>query len=95
MEGGPESRLLERIPTWAAWAVAERGIYFRKDDTKPRPSIEFFDFATQRVRRIALVKEGALEIFRNRWLSVSPDEKWLVYHGGTRDSDIMMVDHFK
>jgi Tol biopolymer transport system component/tRNA A-37 threonylcarbamoyl transferase component Bud32 len=94
--GGPEEVVLAQIPHWGAWTLTERGVYYVDQQAKPRPSIEFLDLATRKTRRVALFHEGLSPGDASRGLSVSPDEKWLVYVGAVwGDTDIMMVDHFR
>jgi dipeptidyl aminopeptidase/acylaminoacyl peptidase len=96
IRGGPEELVLDRIPHWGAWTLGGRGLYFVDQQAKPRPSIEFLDLDSRKTRRVALLKEGLSPDDASRGLSVSRDEKWLVYVGAVwGDTDIMMVDHFR
>ena len=95
VDGGQESLVLQSVPRSPSWTLTERGIYFTHPEANPRPGIAFFDFMTRRISRIAVAKEG-LGIFDfARWLSVSADEKWLVYSAANNVADIMMIDHFQ
>jgi eukaryotic-like serine/threonine-protein kinase len=75
------------------WGVVENGIYFINSDAKPGVAIEFFDFATDRVRRIANL--GKLPHHSHN-LTVSPDRREILYsqldNAGT---DIMLVENFR
>ncbi len=52
VEGGEETPVLDqpRLGYWGYWAVADSGIYFVNTEVKLHPTIEFFSFATGRVR---------------------------------------------
>ncbi len=91
--GGPPT-LIFKLPnntTWGGeWIAAGSGIYWLNINASPRPSIEFFRFATGRVTRVmtpaGLYDDGS-------GFAVSPDGSWLVFT--QRDyvsSDIMMME---
>ena len=94
VSGGPETLVLDR-KFWAHnWDLSDRGIYFIDDSAKPMATVCFYDFATRSVRSMAPVhSDPGFRI--NEGLSVSPDGKWLLYSGGIRTSDIMMIDNFR
>jgi serine/threonine protein kinase len=92
--GGQEQLVLEGVPWWGCWTVAGRGIYFAGREKKSPPCIEFLDFATRRITRIASVTEEIRTELLARWLSVSPDETWVVYASASIKSDIRMIEHF-
>ncbi len=76
----------------ALWTVVPGGIYFVPTDAPH--SICYFDFATQRVRRITAVDRDFSS--RNGGLSVSPDGRWILYSQMDNvNSDIMLVEHFR
>jgi Tol biopolymer transport system component/DNA-binding winged helix-turn-helix (wHTH) protein len=71
------------------WTVVPRGIYFAPADA--RKSLCFFDFATKQVRRVFEVDNS----FQDS-LSVSPDERWILYTQAEPDNaDIMLVENFR
>jgi Tol biopolymer transport system component len=88
VSGGPETLILDRkIPPFN-WDLTDRGIYFIEGNT-----ISLYDFATRRARSLAPVHSDP-RFEPDGFLSVSPDDKWLLYTGGIRTSDIMMIDNF-
>ncbi len=52
VEGGEETLLFDqhRAGIWRSWTFTERGIYFVTGETPARTVIEFYSFATGRVR---------------------------------------------
>jgi dipeptidyl aminopeptidase/acylaminoacyl peptidase len=94
--GGTSDLVLEfpRNTAWGGeWVPATKGIYWMNFDAQPRPSIEFFDFATWHVTRV-FTPPGDYDV--GGGFSVSKDESWLVF--GQRDyftSDIMMIDQLR
>jgi Tol biopolymer transport system component len=92
---GPGDRaLVLELPAGTAWGgewfLASDGIYWLNGKASPRPAIEFFSFATGRVRR-AVTPSGAFD--DGGGFSVAPDGRWLVF--GQRDyhgSDIMVIE---
>ena len=55
VNGGDELQITDSFKSEfkTDWAVVENGIYFINIDAKPGIAIEFFDFATRKVRQIA------------------------------------------
>ncbi len=92
--GGPD-RPLEGMPhvkNMTDWALETNGIYFLNGRAQ-LVTIDFFEFATKKVRQIAALDKTPAE-----WggLSLSPDGKLLAYSQvDDTPSDIMLVDHFR
>jgi Tol biopolymer transport system component len=90
--GGEEIRVLDEA-LQGFWALLDKGIYFVNPKVMPRPTIDFFDFATGRTIQIAAI-EKELQLVSPS-LAVSPDGRWLLYAKGDRfESDIMLVENF-
>jgi hypothetical protein len=74
--------------------VVDEGIYFLNAESKQHPVIEFFSFATRRVRQIAVMEKKA-----SHWgwgFAISPDGRWILYTQVDQDdSNIMLVDNFQ
>jgi hypothetical protein len=72
VNGGDELQIVDSFKSEfkTDWAVVEDGIYFINIDAKPGVAIEFFDFATTKVRRIANL--GKLP-HHSHYMAVSPD----------------------
>jgi hypothetical protein len=72
----------------------DRGIYFAANRARREPLIEFFEFATHRVRQVARPTIGP-DMY-TPGLAVSPDERFLLYaQKDQTGSTIMMVDRFQ
>jgi hypothetical protein len=82
---------MSRILYPTDWTLGLKGIYFIH--WGPKSSIEFFDFAPERVtRKIPLDKQPVM------WggLSLSADENWLMYSQlKETGSDLMLVEGFQ
>jgi hypothetical protein len=93
VSGGPETLVLDRALSPTRWDLADRGIYFV--DTNVRPfAICFYDFATRLTSHLTSVnREPGFDI--SAGFSISPNGNWLLYCGGFRTSDIMMIDNFR
>jgi Tol biopolymer transport system component len=90
-DGGEEVKVIESLVSMA-FAVANRGIYFMPlEDSTGHRSIQFFDLATNKIRSICSI-ERPIEVF----LSVSPDERWILYSQiDQMGSDLMLVENFR
>jgi hypothetical protein len=91
-EGGEELKILDQVRQ-GSWAVWERGIYFVNPDERPFPSIEFYDFATERTTRIATIEKELFWSGPN--LASTADGRWILYvHTDQTESDIMLIENF-
>jgi Tol biopolymer transport system component len=102
VEGGEEAEVapLLKGAGWPDWALSEHGIYFIDFEASPQAAIKFFSFQTREISQI-----GEMEKERRRLghgfapagrITVSPDEKWLLYVQYDRSgSDIMLVENFR
>jgi Tol biopolymer transport system component len=94
--GGEETPVLDQPKAgyWGYWAVVDGGIYFVNTELRSHPTINFFSFATGRVRQIAAMeKEAAITV---SGLAISPDGRWMLYTQVDRDeSNIMLVENFR
>ncbi len=96
VEGGEEPEVIPGFRgEWRGyWRVAQDGIYYLNGNARPAPAIEFYEFATRRNHRIAVLT-GAPTIFGGG-LSVSPDRRWIVYSQTSHAAfDIMLVENFR
>jgi Tol biopolymer transport system component len=94
--GGEETLVLDQLKAgyWGYWAVADKGIYFVNAESKLHPVIEFFSFATRRVRQIAMMEKKASR--GSPGLAISPDGRWILYtQVDQSDSNIMLVENFR
>jgi Tol biopolymer transport system component/tRNA A-37 threonylcarbamoyl transferase component Bud32 len=89
-EGGEETQVLESVDK-RAFAIVNEGIFFiPRPDSAGHHSIQYFDFATKKIRSISTL-ESVLESY----LSVSPDRRWIIYSQvDQQGSDIMLVENF-
>jgi len=82
---------MPRIVYPTDWTLGSKGIFFI--DWGPKSSVDFYDFASQRVtRKIPLDKQPG------GWggLALSPDETWLAYSQvDEANSDLMLAEGFK
>jgi len=91
--GGEEIRVLDEA-LQGFWALIDKGIYFVNPKVTPHPTIDFFDFATGRMKQVAAVEKELQLVYPS--LAVSPDGRWLLYvQVDSFESDIMMVENFR
>ena len=90
-DGGEETQVLESVG-WNAFGIVKEGIYFiPMPGAAGRSSIQFFNFATKRIRSISTIESA---IGTN--LSVSPDGRWILYSQTDQfGSDLMLVENFR
>jgi hypothetical protein len=72
--------------------VTSQGIYYitQPDARSETRLIQFLSFADQKPRVIATIKQNVYH-----GLSVSPDERWLLYAPNSRGgSNVMLVENF-
>ncbi len=83
--GGEETQVLDATDA-RSYAATTQGIYFLLQS-----SLQYYDFAAAASRPVKTDKKPSIS-----YLTVSPDERWLLYtqvdQGG---SDLMRVDHFR
>jgi len=90
--GGDET-LVYAEPVQGLWAIIDKGLYFVNLNAIPHPTIEFFNFATNRSTKVATVEKGFQLVYPS--LAVSPDGRSLLYvQTDSLESDIMVVDNF-
>jgi Tol biopolymer transport system component len=89
--GGEETQVLDSV-IGPSFTLANEGIYFvPKLDSTGRYSIQFLDFATQRIRYISTSERDI-----GGYLSVSPDGRWILYtQEDQTGSDLMLVENFR
>ncbi|HEV8486868.1 MAG TPA: LpqB family beta-propeller domain-containing protein [Blastocatellia bacterium] len=95
VEGGDETLIpeLQEVRNYRYWVVAESGIYFVPEKTVPRPTINFFNFATGKVTQVATPERPP--VYGPGGLAVSPDGRWILYaQEDQTSSDIMLVTNF-
>jgi Tol biopolymer transport system component len=94
--GGSESPVVTGKPQvdyWGHWAVTESGLYLLDADAEPRPTIEFYSFATRRITPVL-----SLEKKPSPWqpsLSASRDGRTLFFTQSDPQSAIKMVENFR
>ena len=95
-EGGEETRVFEARVDPGNWAEVARGIYFL---TRQLPqtsyTLGFFDFAARQTSQITTL-EGPRGTFQIGGLTISPDERWMLYAQRDKlDYDLMLVENFR
>jgi len=91
VEGGAETEVLKSVATYA-FAVANKGIYFEQSHRDRGTSLQFLSFATGKVTTIGTIRRPVADL----GLSVSPDERYLLYtQGDQTGSDLMLVENFR
>ena len=96
VEGGEEARVLDqpKLGYWGYWAVVNGGIYFVNVEVKQHPVIEFFSFATGRVRQIATMEKEA--VLASPGFAISPDGRGILYAQVDQSGgDIILVENFQ
>jgi Tol biopolymer transport system component len=90
-DGGDETQVLESVDA-RAFAPVKEGIYFIPSaDSAGRHFIQFFNFATKKIRSIATIEKPV-----DLYLSVSPDGRWILYSQVDQvGSDLMLVENFR
>ena len=92
VNGGPERILSAEVrpASWAAWAVADKGIVFAASTGQGRPQILLFNTSTRAVTPLATVERVPF------WLSASGDASELYFdQPGWQQAQIMLVRNFK
>jgi hypothetical protein len=73
-----------------SWTATTRGIYYTNTDAAST-TVSFYDFDSHRTRAVRSL-EGAPAALGGLGISVSEDERWLLYTRTERsDADIAMV----
>jgi Tol biopolymer transport system component len=91
VNGGQETKLLGSVG-FLNFAVAQKGIYFLRDeDVDPRHTIEFFVPATRSTARVFEIGNAI-----GAGLAVAPDNDALLFTNVVqRGSDLMLVENFR
>jgi Tol biopolymer transport system component/DNA-binding winged helix-turn-helix (wHTH) protein len=88
--GGPETMVVEFIKM-RNFDVARHGIYFVPDAAQPPYVLRFLDFTTGSVHDVLRLHQQLYST-----LSVSPDERWLLYSTIDQEgSDLILVENFR
>jgi hypothetical protein len=91
--GGPESSVIPEKPQvgyWGHWAVSAAGIYLLDAEADPRPTIEFYSFATRRVSPVFTLDMQPARLQPS--LSATADGKTIYYTQLERQSVIKLIE---
>src|SRR5882757_4041543 len=94
--GGSESPVVTGKPQvtyWGHWAVTESGLYLLDVDAEPRPTIEFYSFATRRITPVLSLENKPSD--GQPSLSASRDGRTIFYTQYDPQSVIKMVENFR
>ena len=96
VSGGESVRILENGEQ-SLWALLDDGICLLDRRAKNGPAMVFYDFATEKARRIrTLPRDAGDSVLGVGYMDVSPDGKWLLYtQPDLQESDIMLVENFQ
>ncbi len=92
-KGGPESLVVADRPQagyWGHWAVTRDGLYLLDIEAEPRPSIEFYSFATRRITPVLTFSKQPARLQPS--LSATMDGKTIYYTQYDRQSVIKMIE---
>jgi Tol biopolymer transport system component len=95
VEGGEETLIVNVFKDGYLryWTVVDNGIYFATRETS-RPTIQFFDFATNQLTEVAKLEKPLLA--GNPGLTISPDGRWLLYSQiDQNNNDIILIENFR
>jgi len=82
--GGPETQVVEKEPQQGYWCMMNRGVFLY---------FGYYDFATGKQVKFGEPVKG---VRYYEGISVSPDEKWVLYTTIDRqDSDLVLVENFR
>jgi Tol biopolymer transport system component/DNA-binding winged helix-turn-helix (wHTH) protein len=90
--GGPESlvRPAVRPLDWAAWAMVEKGIVFVESGANGEPTVSFYDFSTETVRRLAVLDKPPF------WITATQDGRSVIFdHPGQQEGHVMLLENFR
>jgi len=90
MDGGPEEPVLEH-GGFNDWALTQDGICYINRQADPGPAIELVEFATGRVSTVTVLEGRPI----SRGLSVSPDQRSILYVRLETETDIMLVENIR
>jgi len=93
VDGGPETLVIPGRPQvgfWGHFAVSRTGLYFLDADAQPRPTINFYNLATQRISPVLTLDEHPNRLQPS--LSVTEDGKSLFFTQYDRQSVIKMME---
>ena len=91
--GGRERSVLDLPTCWGYWAPAPHGVYLL-DSAGPRgPRIALHRWGVAGLENVADVPVAPA--CGESGLALSPDGRTLLYVGATRESDVVMIDHFR
>jgi Tol biopolymer transport system component/DNA-binding winged helix-turn-helix (wHTH) protein len=94
--GGSESPVVTGKPQvsyWGHWAVTESGLYLLDANAEPRPTIEFYSFATRRITPVLSLENSPSD--GQPSLSASRDGRTIFYTQYDPQSVIKMVENFR
>jgi Tol biopolymer transport system component len=92
VDGGQEMRVTGPLGLQENFAVARSGIYFMSpQDKSGHWPVQLFGFADRKSKTIALI-----ENYPEWGMTVSPDERWLLYPQlDAVEADLMVVENFR
>ncbi len=95
VEGGKEEHIanIPHLGYWGHFAVSENGLYVLDSDSKPGPTIMYYDFQTHRFNPVLTLKQDPVAWTAN--LAVSRDGRTLFFTEGEAKSSITMVENFQ
>jgi Tol biopolymer transport system component/DNA-binding winged helix-turn-helix (wHTH) protein len=91
--GGRESLVVADKPQvgyWGHWALTQDGLYLLNTDAEPRPTIEFYRFATRRISSVLTLEKQAAR--QHPSLSATADGKTIYYTQYDRQSVIKLME---
>jgi hypothetical protein len=92
IEGGVEAPLEGMTPLdySDSWTATPHGVYYTSSNARAS-TVSFYDFTTD-AAHVVRTLEGAPADLGGLGISVSPDERWLLYTRSERsEGDIMMI----
>jgi hypothetical protein len=93
VNGGEEAFIVGDVYQ-GLWALLDKGVYFINTNSIPRAEIQFFNFSTGKIVKVADVEKELQLVYPS--LAVSADGKSLLFvQADSFESDIMVVDNFR
>ena len=95
VEGGKEEHIanIPHLGYWGHFAVSENGLYVLDSDSKPGPTIMYYDFQTHRLNPVLTLKQDPVAQTAN--LAASRDGRTLLFAQREAKSSITMVENFQ